>query len=76
VQLLAERVDFAARLADDDAGPRGVDVDGDLAAALDRDVGEPGVGELADDVIADLRSSCRRSAKFFSSNQFDFQSWM
>jgi hypothetical protein len=30
-----------------------VDVDGDLAAALDRDVGEPRVGELSLDVIAD-----------------------
>src|SRR4029079_1575627 len=36
VQLLAQRVHFAARLADHDARPGGVDVDGDLTAALDR----------------------------------------
>ena len=55
MEVLAQGVDFAARLADDDAGASGVDIDGDLAAALDRDVREPGVGELGDDVIADLQ---------------------
>ena len=55
VQLLAQRVDFAARLADHDAGAGRVDVDRDLAAALDRDVREPRVGKLAVDVIADLQ---------------------
>ena len=54
MQLLAQGVDFAARLADHDAGAGGVDVDRDLAAALDRDFGEPGVGELVFDVVADL----------------------
>ena len=55
VQLFAQRVDFTARLADDDAGASGVNVDGDLAAALDRDVREPRVRELVDDVVANLQ---------------------
>ena len=54
VQLLAQRVHFAARFADHDAGASGMDVDGYLAAALDRDVGEAGVREFALDVGADL----------------------
>ena len=55
VQVLAQRVHFAARLADHDAGAGGVDVHRDLAAALDRDVGEAGMRELALDVVADLQ---------------------
>src|SRR5205085_9424831 len=53
VQVAAQGVHLAARLADHDARPGGVDVDSDLAAALDCDVGEPRVGELALDVLAD-----------------------
>src|SRR4029077_7176510 len=54
VEVLAQRVDFAPGLADHDPRARGVDVHRHLAAALDRDVGEAGVRELADDVVADL----------------------
>jgi hypothetical protein len=55
VEVLAQGVDLRPRLADDDARPRRVDVDLDLVGVLaDRDVGEPGVCELADDVPADL----------------------
>jgi hypothetical protein len=55
VQLFAQRVDFGSRLADDDAGTGRVDVDRDLAAALDRDVGKAGVGQFPLDVRADLQ---------------------
>ena len=55
VQLTAERVDLDARLADDDARARGVDVDGDpLLVLADQDVGQPRVRELLVDVLADL----------------------
>jgi len=55
VQLFAQRIELATGLADDDAGTRGVDVDSDLAAALDRDVREPRMRELVDDVVANLK---------------------
>ncbi len=54
VQLLAERVDLDARLADHDARAGGVDVDRDpLLVLADQDVGQPGVRQLAVDVLAD-----------------------
>src|SRR5665811_578673 len=51
---IRDSVDFAARLADHDAGAGSVDVDRDLTATLDRDAGEAGVGEFAFDVGAQL----------------------
>jgi hypothetical protein len=55
VHLAAQRVDLGARLPDDDAGTRGEDVDRDpLLVFLYEDVAQPGVAELAADVIADL----------------------
>ena len=55
VHLTAQRVDLGARLPDDDAGARGEDVDRDaLLVLLDEDVAEPGMTELAADVVADL----------------------
>jgi hypothetical protein len=65
VQLFAQGVDFAAGLADDDAGAGGVDVHSDLAAALDRDVREAGVGKLVDDVVADLQVLLQEVAEVF-----------
>src|SRR6266566_3897789 len=54
VQLPAQGVDFAARLADHDARAGGVDVDLQFARVLaDRDVRQARVGELAHDVLAD-----------------------
>jgi hypothetical protein len=54
VELLAERVHLDARLADHDARASGVDVDRDpLFVLADQDVGQPGVRELAVDVVAD-----------------------
>jgi hypothetical protein len=54
VQLLTERVDLDARLADHDPGPRGVDVDRDpLLVLADEDVGQARMGQLAVDVLAD-----------------------
>src|SRR5207248_8002 len=51
----AQRVDLDARLADHDARPRGVDVDRDPLLVLpDQDVRQPRVGQLLDDVLADL----------------------
>ena len=78
VQLLAERVDLRARLADHDAGAGGVDVDRDpLLVLADVDVGQARVRELAVDVLADLASSTRYPGKSLSLvNQFDFQVWM
>src|SRR5215203_6703441 len=44
-----------AGLADDDSGTRGEDVHGDpLLVLADQDVGQPGVGQLLVDVLADL----------------------
>src|SRR4030095_8822757 len=55
MELLPERVDLDARLADDDPGPRRVDVDRDpLLVLADQDVREPRVRELPVDVLADL----------------------
>ena len=55
VNLAAQGVHLGARLADDDAGARSVDVDLDpLLVLLDQDVREPGMAELPGDVIADL----------------------
>src|SRR5439155_4072775 len=55
VQLLTERVDLDARLADHDAGARRVDVDVDpLLVLADQDVGQAGVRELLVDVLPDL----------------------
>src|ERR671935_223247 len=55
VQLLTERVDLHARLADHDPGPRRVDVDRDpLLVFADQDVRQARVRELAHDVLADL----------------------
>ncbi len=55
VQLTPQRVHLGAGLADHDAGPGRVDVDGDpLLVLADVDVGEAGVRELAVDVVADL----------------------
>src|SRR5262249_34174257 len=53
VELLAEGVYFAARLADHDPRAGRVDVDRDLAAALDRDLGQARVREFVLDVGAD-----------------------
>src|SRR4051794_13704584 len=54
VEVLAQGVDLAAGLADHDARTRGVDVDLHLVRVLaDRDVAEPRVRQLADDVAAD-----------------------
>src|SRR5262249_16180585 len=54
VDLAAQRVDLDARLADDDARPSRVDVDGDpLLVLADQDVGKARVRELAVDVLAD-----------------------
>jgi hypothetical protein len=53
VKVLAQRVHFGTGLADDDARTGGVDVHGDFAAALDRDVGQAGMRELVFDVVAD-----------------------
>ena len=54
VDLAAQRVDLDARLADDDARPGRVDVDGDpLLVLADQDVRQARVGELAVDVLAD-----------------------
>src|SRR5581483_583700 len=54
VQLLTERVDLDAGLADDDPRTRGVDVDRDPLLVLpDQDVRQPGVRELLVDVLAD-----------------------
>ena len=53
VQIAPQRVDFGARLADHDPGPGGVDVDLEFVGVLaDRDLRQPRVGELADDVLA------------------------
>src|ERR1019366_476938 len=53
VQVAAQRVHFGARLADHDARARRVDVDLELLGVLaDRDVRQPRVGELVDDVLA------------------------
>jgi hypothetical protein len=55
VDLFPERVHLGAGLTDDDAGAGGVDVDRDpLLVLADEDVGEPRVGELVVDVLADL----------------------
>jgi len=55
VQLTAERIDLDARLADHNAGTRGVDVDRDpLLVLADQDVGQAGMRELPVDVLADL----------------------
>ena len=55
VQLLAERVDLDAGLADHDPGAGGEDVDRDpLLVLADQDVGQAGVAELRVDVVADL----------------------
>src|SRR5579884_4111280 len=54
VDLLAERVHLDARLPDHDPRPRGVDVDRDPLLVLpDQDVRQPGVRELAQDVLPD-----------------------
>src|SRR4029077_7441292 len=51
----AQRIDLDARLADHDPGAGRVDVDRDpLLVLADQDVGEPGMPELAVDVLADL----------------------
>jgi hypothetical protein len=55
VDLAAQRIHFHTRLADDDARARGIDVDDHALLVLaDEDVGQPGVGELPVDVLADL----------------------
>src|SRR5207237_857544 len=55
VDVLAERVDLDAGLADHDARPGRVDVDRDpLLVLADQDVGEARVRELLVDVLADL----------------------
>src|SRR5436190_1142366 len=49
------RADLGPGLPDDDAWARGEDVDRDpLLVLLDEDVAEPGMAELAADVVADL----------------------
>src|SRR5206468_12067012 len=53
VQLFAQRVDLDTGLADHDAGARRVDVHRDpLLVLADQDVGQPGMRELARDVLA------------------------
>jgi len=55
VHLTAQRIDLGARLPDDDSRARREDVDRDpLLVLLDEDVAEPGMTELAADVVADL----------------------
>src|SRR5215218_3046443 len=57
LEVVPEGVHLAAALADDDAGPRGVDVHRDLTllgGLADLDVGYSGPGELLLDVIPDL----------------------
>src|SRR5215216_3531712 len=56
LEVVPEGVHLAAALADDDAGPRGVDVHRDLAllrGLADLDVGDPRPAELLLDVIPD-----------------------
>jgi hypothetical protein len=54
VDVLAERVDLDARLADHDPGPGGEDVDRDpLCVLADQDVRQARVRELVVDVLAD-----------------------
>ena len=54
MDLFAQRIDFGAALADHDARPCGVDVDGDGVLVLaDDDARQAGVGELAQDVRTD-----------------------
>ena len=55
MEVAPQRVHLAAGLADHDAGPGRVDVDGDLVLVLaDADVRQAGVAQLALDVLADL----------------------
>ena len=55
VQFFAQRVDLDARLPDDDPGARGEDVHRDpLLVLTDQDVGQPRVGQLLVDVLADF----------------------
>ncbi len=54
MDLFAQRVDLRAALADHDARPRGMDVDGHVVLIFaDDDARQSGVGELAQDVRAD-----------------------
>ena len=54
VEVLAERVHLDAGLPDHDPGAGGVDVDRHALLVLaDQDVRQPGMGELAVDVVAD-----------------------
>ena len=56
MEVTAELVDLRARLADHDPRPRRVDIDLHLGGVLaDRDVGEPGVRQAANDVLSDQR---------------------
>ncbi len=56
VQVATQLVDLGPGLADDDPRPRRMDVDLDLGGVLaDRDVGQPGVRQAADDVLSDQR---------------------
>src|SRR5215216_5870087 len=57
LEVVPEGIHLAAALADDDAGPRGVDVHRDLTllgGLADLDVGYAGPGELLLDVLPDL----------------------
>jgi hypothetical protein len=55
VQLFAQRIDLDAGLADDNPGPRGVDVHRDpLLVLADQDVRQTRMRELVDDVLPDL----------------------
>ena len=56
LELVAQLVDLGAALADDDPGPRGLDVDLELAGeALDVDLGDAGVREPALQLLAQLQ---------------------
>src|SRR4029453_12213559 len=56
LQLLPELVDFRALAADDDAGPRGVDVDLQVVGrALDVDARHAGVREALLEIVAKLQ---------------------
>jgi hypothetical protein len=55
LQLFAQLVHFGAALADDHAGARGVDGDGDqLQGALDHDLAHAGLLQAGHEVLADL----------------------
>src|SRR4029079_6568282 len=56
LQLALQLLDVGALLADDHAGARGIDGNAaDLRGALDHHLGDRGLGQLLDDVAADLQ---------------------